>query len=404
MNDRLQIINNKTNNTFLSNTQKTIAIVANTTWNIRNFRLNVIRTLIKKGFRVVVIAPIDDYISYLEEYPEVKHYNLPKLSRKGKNPFLDIQLFWVLVKMYRKINPDFILHYTIKPNIYGSLAARLCRIPTGSAVTGLGYPFIHNGRLGLLVRKLYLIAFKKNKFILFENSDDLRFFNEQKIIRQKQGISTKGCGVDVDYFSPISELSTSPQITFSFIGRLLYDKGISEFIEAAGILKNKYPHFKFQVIGELDEGNPASANKKELLEWVEKKVIIYRGFHSDIREIIDKSHCIVLPSYREGFSRVLMEAMSMARPIITTDTPGCRDAVEEGSNGYLVKTESTNDLAIAMQKFALLSFEKKREMGLKGRAKAQREFDDEVIAEIITNRILKEIPNLNEELKLLNQS
>lgn len=379
--------------------QKTIALVANTTWNIRNFRLNVIRTLIDKGFRVIVIAPLDDYISYLEEYPQVKHYNLPKLSRKGKNPFHDIRLFWILVKMYRKIKPDFILHYTIKPNIYGSFAARVCRIPTASVVTGLGYPFIHNGKLGLLVKKLYSAAFKKNKFVLFENNDDLQFFTEQKIIAKNQGISTKGCGVDVDYFSPITELSSSPQITFSFIGRLLYDKGISEFIEAAGILTQKNSNFRFQVIGELDEGNPASANKKELLEWVEKKVIIYRGFHSDVRQIIDQSHCIVLPSYREGFARVLMEAMSMARPIITTDTPGCRDAVEEGNNGYLIKTESATDLAMAMEKFAELSLEEKREMGVKGREKAIREFDDAMIADSITETILKAVPKLKEALK-----
>lgn len=388
----------------MNKAQKTIAITANTTWNIRNFRLNVIRTLIKKGFRVVVIAPIDDYISYLEEFPQVKHYNLPKLSRKGKNPFHDIRLFWVLVKMYRDIKPDFILHYTIKPNIYGSFAARLCNIPTASVVTGLGYPFIHNGKLGRLVKRLYSASFKKNKFVLFENDDDLLFFKEQKIIGQSQGISTKGCGVDVKYFSPISELSASPQITFSFIGRLLYDKGISEFIEAAGILKEKYPNFKFQVIGELDEGNPASANEKELLEWVEKKVIIYRGFHSDVREIIDKSHCIVLPSYREGFARVLMEAMSMARPIITTDTPGCRDAVEEGKNGYLIQTKSTTELASAMEKFALLPLEIKRKMGYKGRKKAQQEFDDEMIADSITDTILQVVPSLSNSLELIKQS
>lgn len=384
--------------------QKTIAITANTTWNIRNFRLNVIRTLIQKGFRVVVIAPIDDYISYLEEFPQVKHYNLPKLSRKGKNPFHDFRLFWVLVQMYKEIKPDFILHYTIKPNIYGSFAARLCNIPTASVVTGLGYPFIHNGRLGLLVKKLYSAAFKKNKFVLFENDDDLLFFTEQKIVGKNQGISTKGCGVDVNYFSPINELPEASQITFSFIGRLLYDKGISEFIEAAGILKKKYPNFKFQVIGELDEGNPASANEKELLDWVEKKVIIYRGFHSDVREIIDKSHCVVLPSYREGFARVLMEAMSMARPIITTDTPGCRDAVEEGVNGYLIKVKSTADLVLAMEKFALLPLNIKRTMGYKGRKKAQQEFDDEMIANSITDTILDVVPSLKESLKVFNQS
>ena len=374
-------------NKHKNNKKETITIVANSTWNIRNFRLNVISELLRLNYNIVVIAPIDDYISYLDDFPQVKHYNLPRLSRKGKNPLEDFMLFGQLLKMYRKIKPDLILHYTVKPNIYGSFASRLCGIPTISFVTGLGYAFIHNGVVSKIVRRLYRLAFRFNKKVFFENIDDRLLFIKEKIIKSSQGISTKGCGVDIDYFQPLSPMRERDTIVFSFIGRLLYDKGISEFVQAAEILNRKYSHLEFQIIGETDKDNPASIHKSDLLRWVEAKTVHYRGFHSDVRDIIDRSDCVVLPSYREAIARTLTEAMSMARPIITTDTAGCREAVDEGKNGYLVKLRSAESLAQAMEKFALLPIESKRKMGLFGRAKAVAEFDDRVIAKKIVSAI-----------------
>ena len=381
-------------------TKKTIIIVANSTWNIRNFRLNVISELLRLDYNIVVIAPIDDYISYLDNFPQIKHYNLPRLSRKGKNPVEDFLLFGQLLKMYRKIKPDMILHYTIKPNIYGSFASHLCRIPTISFITGLGYAFIHNGIVSKIVRRLYRLAFRFNEKVFFENIDDRILFIKEGIIRSSQGISTKGCGVDIDYFQPLSPMLKRNTIIFSFIGRLLYDKGISEFVHAAEILKKKYSHLEFQIIGETDKDNPASIHKADLLRWVEAKTVHYRGFHSDVRDIIDRSDCIVLPSYREAIARTLTEAMSMARPIITTDTAGCREAVEEGKNGYLVKLRNAESLANAMEKFALLPIESKRKMGDYGRKKAVAEFDDRVIAKQIVSVIEEVLYKKNKKKQL----
>jgi glycosyltransferase involved in cell wall biosynthesis len=367
--------------------KKTIAIVANSTWNIYNFRLNVVAELIKRDYSVVVIAPIDDYISYLEKFPQVKHVNLPGLSRNGTNPLADIILLLKLRKIYKKYKPDLVVHYTVKPNIYGSLAARLLNIASISVITGLGYAFLHKGIVSYLVRKLYKLALSTNKVAIFENNDDRNLFSKEGLIAKEKGISIIGCGVDTDYFYPSDLPSAQSQITFSFIGRLLYDKGVKEFVQAAKYLKGKYPNYKFQIVGDLDQGNSASIKKEELLEWVEEENITYQGFKTDVRPIIENSHCIVLPSYREGFSRILMEAMSMARPIITTDTPGCRDAVTKGENGYLVPVKDAKTLAFVIENFAKLSPSEKRQLGINGRKNAVENFDDEKIANQIVDII-----------------
>jgi len=272
------------------------------------------------------------------------------------------------------------LHYTVKPNIYGGLVSKYLGIKSVAVVTGLGYPFIHGGFASIFTRALYRLSNRFHKKVIFENEDDLELFVEQRLIGAKQGISIKGCGVDTTYFSPGPELKREDVITFTFIGRLLYDKGIREFIAAAHIVKKKHNHVRFWLIGQIDEGNPSAIKKSDLVSWIKDPDIDYLGSKEDVRPYILESDCVVLPSYREAIARSLTEAMSMAKPVIGTDTAGVREAISDKENGFLVKVKDAESLALAMESFIGLTPEERKEMGDKGREKAVWEFDDNKIA------------------------
>jgi glycosyltransferase involved in cell wall biosynthesis len=358
-----------------------IAIVANSTWNIYNFRLNILRTLEKQGAEIVVIAPIDKYIFYLNEFKNIRHIPLKRLSRKSKNPFRDLLLFNEFCNIYKREKFDIVLHYTIKPNIYGNLAARFCNIPSVCAVTGLGYAFLHNGWVEKLSTLLYRFSFKSAKKVIFENIDDRLLFLEKKIITEQQGVSVKGCGIDIEHFVPqLSDKKPKGKTVFTFIGRLLYDKGISEFVEAARLIKKTHHNVEFWVVGGIDEDNPATVSEETLLQWVNEKIIVEKGPSDDVRREIRNSDCIVFPSYREAIAKVLQEAMAMEKPVITTNVAGCREAVDEGENGFLVEVKNAESIAFFIEKFLQLSDNEKLIMGQKGRKKVIREFDERDIA------------------------
>ncbi len=360
---------------------KHIAIVANTTWNIYNFRLNIIRKLVDKGCKITVIAPVDEYIRYREVFPEIEHIGLRYLDRDGINPVKDALLIRELYKVYRAVAPDLILHYTVKPNIYGGIAGHLLGVPSIAVVTGLGYPFIHNGLVRKVTKALYWFSNTYHKYVIFENEDDLQLFINEKLVSRDQGHAVKGCGVDTVYYSPMTGTRSDDKVVFTFIGRMLYDKGVKEFVDAAEQVRRIYAASEFWLLGELDRGNPSSVKEKDLLEWVEAPNINYLGSRKDVRNIIAASDCIVLPSYREGFSRVLMEAMSMSKPVITTDAPGCREAVVDGESGIIVPVGNTDVLAQAFLEFIALTKEQRAHIGQQARYKAISEFDQQKIAD-----------------------
>ena len=367
-----------------------IALVANTTWNIYNFRLNLIEKFLVEGFKVIVIAPVDEYLIYKDKYPSVLHYNLQHLVRDGVNPLNDIRLFLELRRIYKEISPDIILHFTNKPNIYGSLAAKSLHLKSIAIITGLGYPFIHGGLLKSIVISLYKISGRFHEKFIFENIEDRELFESLNIIPKQKSVSIKGCGVNTQWFKPMEKKKKRKKTVFTFIGRLLYDKGIREFVEAAKIVGEERNDVEFLIVGEIDENNPATIDKKELIQWVEDEIIQYLGFVKDIREVIASSDCIVLPSYREAIARTITEGMAMGKPIITSQTAGCREAVEDGENGYLVEIKNSKALADTFLKFISLPPEKKKLMGEIGRIKACNEFDDTIIASQI-NDIVNEI-------------
>ena len=367
-----------------------IAIVANSTWNISNFRLNLIEKLLKEGKQVVVIAPLDEYITYKEQFPRVKHIPLQNLSRDSKNPIKDLKLIFELKTIYKKLKPDLILHYTHKPNIYGGLAARMAGIKSMAVVTGLGYAFLHKGFTHNITKLLYRLSQSAHSRFIFENEDDKQLFVDEKIITAAKGISVNGCGVDINHFTPhpnglaSEEVPTPPEadkVIFTYIGRLLYDKGIMEFVKAAKQLRTRNKNLEFWVVGELDENNPSMVKKGDLLKWIEEGSIVYHGFVKNVKPLIAKSSCIVLPSYREGMPRIILEGMSMAKPIITTRTAGCRQTIVEGQNGYLVEVGDVEDLSQAMAKFARLSADKQHKMGEAGRILAVEHFNAKKIAQ-----------------------
>ena len=332
---------------------------------------------------VVVIAPVDEYITYKEKYQSVRHYNLRLLDRDSTNPIKDILLVLELVRRYKQIKPDIILHFTNKPNIYGGIAAKITGSKSIAVVTGLGYAFINKGYVRKVMTWLYQFSSRFHQKFIFENIEDRELFAQLGIVSGDKAISVKGCGVDTTWYHPYPNGQLKGKTIFTFIGRLLYDKGIREFVEAAKLIKKQRKDVEFWIVGELDAENPATIDKDDLVRWVEEDVVYYHGFIKDVRNIIAESDCIVLPSYREAIPRTITEGMSMAKPVITTDTAGCREAVEIGVNGYLVKLKDVNSLVQTFENFLNLSYSDKIRMGDAGRLKAINEFDDKMIAENI---------------------
>lgn len=368
-----------------------VALVANTTWNIYNFRQNVIEKLLENDCEVFVLAPIDAYIEYKEKFPTVTHLNLRTLDRDSTNPIKDMLLIEELRRKYKVIKPDLIIHYTHKPNIYGSIAAKLNGIKSVAVVTGLGYSFINKGFINSITEFLYKYTSKYHDIFIFENTDDKRLFIDKGLLEAKKAYSIKGCGVDINHYRSNGHVHTSNEpIVFTFIGRLLKDKGIEEFASAAAKIKSKYPSVKFVVLGDFDGENPSTIDRDELLTWINNETIDYKGFVNDVRPVIDASSCIVLPSYREGMPRIILEAMSMSKPIITTDTAGCRETVLEGKNGYLAKIKDEASLIHAMEKFINLAENERINMGKEGRILAETVFSDVTIANHIYDILFKE--------------
>ncbi len=372
--------------------KKNIAIVANSTWNVYNFRLNILEALLTAGYKVFVVAPIDEYIEYIEKYPSVSHITLRHLSRDGLSIGRNLKLIRELGKIFRDNRIDCVISYTHKPNILGSIAKPKKTISI-AVITGLGYSFLHSHWLKRLIIFLYKRTSSRHDLFIFENEDDKAYFIEKKIIELNNAQAVKGCGVDLNYYKP-QEKKLKPKVIYTYVGRLLYDKGIREFYEAAKCIKEKYPDkAECWILGELDDYNPATVKKDELLHWIDSGAIRYLGFKRDVRAFIQKSDCIVLPSYREGMPRINMEAAAMATPVITTDVAGCRETVIHGETGYLVPLKDHKALFNSMEKFLLISASQKLEMGRKGMDFAKQNFSATEIAAVYlghVNRLMEE--------------
>ena len=364
-----------------------IVISSNTCWSIYNFRLDLIKILKEKGYKVVIVAPYDEYSKKLDK--EFEYYNI-FINNKGTNPVEDIRTFFEYYKLYKKLSPKIVIHYTIKPNIYGSLAAKLLNIKIINNVTGLGTLFIRETFSTKIAKFLYKISLCCANKIFFQNKDDFEFFIKNELVNEKRCSVLLGRGIDVEKFKPINFDKKDNIFRFLLIARMIWDKGIKEYVEAAKIIKEKYKNVEFLLLGPTNIKNPTAIPIDVIKHWEEMGLVKYLGETDDVREEIAKVDCVVLPSYREGISNVLLEGAAMAKPLIATNVPGCKEVIEDGVNGFLCKVKDVTDLASKMEKILNLKEEDRKKMGLKGREKVIEKFN----SKIIISKYLKIIEDL----------
>ncbi|RDU96053.1 glycosyltransferase family 4 protein [Trinickia dinghuensis] len=357
----------------------TVCLVCNTGFAIYTYRQGVIRMLVAKGVRVIVLAPRDRTFALLEQMG-CQCIDLPVAS-KGTNPLRDLHTLAALYRHYRTIRPDVVFHYTIKANIYGSVAAWLARVPSIAVTTGLGYVFIQKSRAASVAKALYRFAFRFPREVWFLNRDDhTAFLDERLLAHPERAKLLHGEGVDIDHFG-LTPLPRSEHVTFVLIGRLLWDKGVGEYVEAARILRARHPQARFQLLGPVGVDNPSAIAQADIDGWTGEGLVEYLGEAHDVRPFIAQADCVVLPSYREGVPRTLMEASAMGRPIVATDVPGCREVVDDGVTGLLCEVKNAQSLAAKLERILNMDEPARREMGLRGRDKVAAEFDEALVIE-----------------------
>jgi glycosyltransferase involved in cell wall biosynthesis len=362
-----------------SNVSLRITLVCNTAWAIYTYRQGLIRELVARGVEVTVLAPRDRTFDLLSAMG-CRCIDLPVAS-KGTNPRDDLRTLWALYRRYRSIRPHIVFHYTIKPNIYGSIAAKLAGVDSVAVTTGLGYVFIQQSRAAQVAKKLYRFAFRFPREVWFLNRDDQAAFVDQKLlVHPERARLLHGEGVDLEQFA-FTPLPDKPHFDFVLIGRLLWDKGVGEYVEAARRLRARYPQARFRLLGPVGVDNPSAITRDEVAAWEQEGVIEYLGEAHDVRPFIAAADCVVLPSYREGVPRTLMEASAMGRPIVATDVPGCREVVADGVNGLLCEVRNAQSLAERLAQMLDMSGAARRAMGERGRQKVAAEFDERVVIE-----------------------
>jgi len=356
--------------------QKKIIFVYNSARYLYNFRLSLMQSMKEKGWQVIAASPYDKYAQKIT-HKGLRFWELP-FKRKGQNPIADLGLIFRLARFYSQEKPAIVHHFTVKPVIYGTLAARISRVPgIVNLVPGLGYVFSRGGHLQHIVEKMYRFAFSTRTHVIFQNPDDLNHFIRRKLVRPEQTHLICGSGIDTKFFSPdrFPQKKDPPQTTFTLAARMLWDKGIAEFAEAAKIVHAKNKETQFFLIGDPDYGNPNSISEIWLKNLQYMDFIKRIEHKDDIRPFLAKSSVAVLPSYREGAPRFLIEAASMGKPIITTDVPGCRDIVIHGRNGLLVPKKNVILLAQAMLALADDPVKRQR-MGSASRERALNVFNE----------------------------
>ncbi len=364
-----------------------IAIVINTSWNIFNFRMGLIKALQKEGHEVVAIAPKDDYSKQLEEAGCV-YEELP-MDNKGANPLNDLRLFFRFWRIYRRVQPDVVLQYTVKPNVYGTFAAKVVGIPSLNNVSGLGTLFIRRNLVSKVGLALYKWAFRYPETVFFQNNDDKELFVRTKLVRRELTGLLPGSGVDLDRFQPVKSEENNI-FTFLLVARLLQDKGVREYAEAAKQLKNKGLEVRFQLCGFFDEAAGLGISKDEVQAWVDEGSVEYLGGTDNVENVMAGVDVVVLPSYREGTPKTLLEAAAMAKPLVTTNVPGCREVVVEGVNGFLCRAKDANHLADRMLEILSLPKDELQAMGRESRQLAEEKFDQK----LVIKKYLEKITNV----------
>lgn len=372
----------------MSKNKPLIALLTNNDDDVYCFRKELIDGIIAAGYDVLISCPYGEKFELMQDYQYV--YDNPVIDRRGTNIIADFKLLMHYRKLFKKYNPDVILTYTAKPGVYGSLAARTCGIPYINNVTGFGSVLNKKGFMRSFIMGLFKLAYRGAECIMFQNSTNMKLAKEFGMVKGKcklipgSGVALKrypvqsypdgGNGIDGDI------------VVFNYIGRILHDKGVDDYIEAAKQIKIKYPKTEFNMIGFVE---PTEKHYENLLNDLEKKgIVIYRGSQKDVKPFISRAHAIIHPStYGEGMSNVLLENASSGRPIITTDNPGCKETLINGETGYIYRGGNVNELIKTIEIFLAMKNEDRKKMGQKGRRFVVENFS----RDIVVNVYLKEI-------------
>lgn len=361
-----------------------ILILTNNIGGLHSFRKEVMKAICDNDYKVFISAPDDS--------PKAGFFRdigceiiVTKFNRRGVNPLADFKLMLAYKKLMKQLKPVAVLTYTIKPNIYGGMAARLCHIPQLANVTGLGDAVENGGWMQKLTVTLYKLGIGKARCVFFQNVSNQSFGIRNCIVDSDTSVILPGSGVNLQHHTYQKYPAEENKIRFLYIGRLLKDKGIEEFFETAKMVKSKHPKTEFQIIGSV-EGD----YQNQLNEFVSLGIVNYLGHQADVRPFIGAVECTIMPSYHEGMSNVNLESAANGRPVITTNVPGCMETVDDGVTGYLVAPHSSQSLIEAVERFIALPYNQKVLMGEKAREKVEREFD----RKIVVDAYLKEIKNI----------
>ena len=368
-----------------------VALISNTAWSIYNFRSGLIKALRDEGYEVVGIAPPDDYAPRLDATGA--RYVPLAMDNKGTNPWSDVRLCLALRRILKTERIACVLSFTIKPNLYGALAARSVGICAISNVSGLGTIFIKPSWVTRIARLLYRIGLGAASRVFFQNPDDRDYFIKQRLVSPAKAMLVPGSGIDTSRYCPAPGCGStrdSSNMRFLLLGRMLWDKGIGEYVQAVQMLQDRGVRCDAVLMGFLGAVNATAIAAEQIAEWQSRGLVTYLPATDDVRDEIAKSDCIVLPSYREGTPRSLLEAAAMGKPIITTDVPGCRQVVDDRRTGFLVKVKDAADLASKMEQIVRLSHAERERMGQSGREKMLREFDERVVIDVYL-RTLREL-------------
>lgn len=363
----------------MQSTKKTVAVVSNDHAWTYNLRREILQAMLDEGHRVVVIvgygSRIDDLVAMGCEFIDVA------VDRHGMNPVDELKLIASYVKVLKDLKPDLALTYTIKPNCYAGMACSLLNIPYVANITGLGTAVENGGIMQKITLMLQRIGLKKAQKVFFQNTENRDFMLKHRVISGAYDL-LPGSGVNLQRFSPL-EYPGEETTEFVFISRIMKEKGADQYLEAAEYIREKYPNTRFHICGFCEQ-----AYEERLQQLQDKGVIIYHGMVPDVRKVIVNTHCTIHPTYYpEGLSNVLLESAASARALITTNRSGCREVIDDGVNGFIVKQQDTQDLIEKIEKFLALPWEEKKAMGLAGRAKVEKEFD----RQIVVNKYLNEL-------------
>ncbi len=356
-----------------------IILFANTAWYLWNFRLPLAQTLRECGAEVLFVAPPDAYAARLQD-AGFRFVPLA-LARRSLNPLTELRTLGEITALYRRERPALVHHFTVKPVLYGSLAARLADVPqVVNAVTGLGYLFGEGGVKRRVLRRLAMLAYRwimRETQVIFQNQDDRDVFLRHRLVTEPQTTLIPSSGVDLEHFRPQPEPNGEPVVMLA--ARLLWDKGVGEFVQAAGILRRRGVGARFVLVGDTYDGNPSAVPREQLQAWQRAGMVEWWGWRDDMAQVFASAHIVCLPSYREGLPKSLIEAAACARPVVTTDAPGCRDAVVSGETGLLVPLRDAEALAAALEDL-IVHPERRRKMGAAARKFARRFSVERVVA------------------------